>query len=366
MARSRKPDRKLRTGFTTGACATAAAAAAYQALLTGSFPDPVTISLPKGEAAAFPLAEHELTDGVARAAVIKDAGDDPDVTHGALIRATLRRLPAGAGVVFRAGEGIGTVTLPGLPLAVGEPAINPVPRRMMQAAIIGLAEAHGASPDAEITISVPNGERLAARTMNGRLGIKGGLSILGTTGIVIPYSCSAWVHSIESGIDVARALGLAHVAGATGRTSEAAVKAHHGLADNALIDMGDFVGAMLKYLRRHPVPRVTIAGGPAKLAKLAVGHLDLHSKRSRADAGFLAVLARDAGLDDAAVRRIADASSVAQALLAAGDASDRLADTIAEKAREVAAGVLQPSKAPIALDVLVFDREGRLIGRAGP
>jgi cobalt-precorrin-5B (C1)-methyltransferase len=366
MTTARKPEGKLRTGFTTGACATAATYAAYQALVTGAFPDPVTIRLPRGETVDFRLAEHELRNGVARAAVVKDAGDDPDVTHGALIRSTVRRLAPGEGVVFRAGEGVGTVTLPGLPVAVGEPAINPVPRRMMEEAIAALAAAHGVGPDAEVTISIPNGEALATRTMNARLGIKGGLSILGTTGIVVPYSCSAWVHSIESGIDVARALGIQHVAGATGRTSEAAIKAHYGLTESALIDMGDFVGAMLKYLRRHPVPRVTIAGGPAKLAKLAAGSLDLHSKRSRADAGFLAALAREAGLDDETTRRIAAAGSVAQALLAAEEASGRLAGAIAAKARAVAADVLKSSKQPIALDVLVFDRAGRLIGSAGP
>jgi cobalt-precorrin-5B (C1)-methyltransferase len=237
---------------------------------------------------------------------------------------------------------------------------------MMVETIAELAASHGAGADAQVTISIPNGEALAARTMNARLGIVGGLSILGTTGIVIPYSCSAWIHSIERGIDVARALGLQHVAGATGRTSEAAIKAHYELSENALIDMGDFVGGMLKYLRRHPVKRVTIAGGPAKLAKLAAGHLDLHSKRSRADAAFLAALARDAGMNDEFVQRIEAASSVAQALLAAGSEGGKLADAIAAKAREAAAKVLEAASDPITLDVAVFDREGQLIGSAGP
>ncbi len=144
-------------------------------------------------------------------------------------------------------------------------------------------------------ISIPGGEALAAKTLNGRLGIVGGLSILGTTGIVVPYSCSAWIHSIHRGIDVARAAGLTHVAGATGSTSENAVRALHGLPEVALIDMGDFVGGMLKYLRSHPVPRVTIAGGVAKMTKLAQGRLDLHSKRGEVDLALLADFARAAG-----------------------------------------------------------------------
>ena len=155
------------------------------------------------------------------------------------------------------------------------------------------------APDAEIEIAIPGGEKLAERTLNGRLGIVGGLSILGTTGIVVPYSCAAWIDTIHRGIDVARAMGLDHVAGATGSTSEAAVQALYGLSDPALIDMGDFVGGMLKYLRRHPVPRVTVAGGVAKMTKLAQGLLDLHSKRGEIDLAWLADRAGEAGASPA-------------------------------------------------------------------
>src|SRR5258707_10395178 len=222
----------LRRGWTTGACAAAAAHAAFAALLTGRFPDPVTIRLPRGEAPSFPLALAELGEGVARAGIIKDAGDDPDVTQGALIVADLAWAEPGSGISFRAGPGVGTVTRPGLPLAVGEPAINPGPRRMIAAAI---AEFSGTAPppDLVVTVSIPGGEALAAKTMNGRLGIVGGLSVLGTTGIVIPYSCSSWIHSIHSGIDVARAAGIEHLAAATGSTSEAAAARLHHLPDMA-------------------------------------------------------------------------------------------------------------------------------------
>jgi cobalt-precorrin-5B (C1)-methyltransferase len=341
----------LRRGWTTGSCATAAAKAAATALLCGEFPDPVDIPLPGGARAAFALAETSLGAASAMAAVVKDAGDDPDVTHGALIRATVSRGSQGSGITFRAGEGVGTVTRPGLALAPGEPAINPVPRQMIRAA---LAEAGAA--DMTVEIAIPGGERLAEKTLNGRLGIVGGLSVLGTTGVVVPYSCAAWIDTIHRGIDVARASGLDHVAGATGRVSEDAVRALHGLSDVALLEMGDFVGGMLKYLRRHPVARVTVAGGVGKMTKLAQGRLDLHSKRGAADMQALGELAARHG---GAAARVAAANTVAEAFALAGGG---LGDAIAAEAWTVAAAALRP--APIALEVVLFDRAGALVGRA--
>ncbi len=353
------PDRPLRAGWTTGACATAAAKAAFVALATGVFPDPVTITLPRGQQPQFALAEHALADGRASAGVVKDAGDDPDVTHGALVRATVERGPAGSGVAFRAGEGVGTVTRPGLPLAVGEPAINPAPRAMIRA---NLAEAAGgAVPDVVVTIAIPGGAALAARTLNARLGIVGGLSVLGTTGIVVPFSCAAWIHSIHRGIDVARAGGIAHIAAATGSTSEAAVQRWLGLPEIALIDMGDFVGGTLKYLRNHPVARLTLAGGFGKIAKLAQGAMDLHSDRSRVDPAVLGALARDLAAPPALETAIAACDSAGQALALAREAGLPLADAVAARARFVAQAALAGAS---AVDVAVFDRAGALIGHA--
>ena len=356
--------RKLRRGWTTGACATAAAKAAFTALLTGEFPDPVEITLPGGQTVAFALAVNRKDDGTATAGVIKDAGDDPDVTHGALVLATVRRSAAGSGVQFKAGPGVGTVTLPGLPVPPGEPAINPVPRKMMRAEIAEVSRALGHPGDVEIEIAIPHGEEMAAKTLNARLGIVGGLSILGTTGVVIPYSCAAWIASIHNGIDVARATGLTHVAGATGRTSEAAVKALYDLPETALLDMGDFVGGTLKYLRTHPVPRVTIAGGIAKITKLAQGMLDLHSARGRVELGALAEVAREGGGSQDLARRIVDANTTPEAFGLAASKGIYLGDEVAERAWEVAAGVLAGSD--IVLDIVIFDREGKLAGRCQP
>ena len=327
----------LRRGWTTGTCAAAAAKAAYAALVTGEFPDPVEVTLPRGERPSFALAMTRKDGNSATAGVIKDAGDDPDVTHGALVCATVRIGARGAGVTFRAGEGVGTVTRAGLPVAPGEPAINPVPRRMINDAIAEVAAAAGRAADAEVEISIPGGEALAAKTLNGRLGIVGGLSILGTTGIVVPYSCSAWIHSIHSGIDVARAAGLTHIAGATGASSEAGAQKLYGLPEIALIDMGDFVGGMLKYLRRHPVPRVTIAGGVAKMTKLAQGLTDLHSKRGSVDLAVLAELAETAGGSEDLHRRILAANTAAEAFTLAQAEGIALGDKVAAAAQATAA-----------------------------
>ncbi len=353
----------LRHGWTTGACATAATTAAYTALLSGEFPDPVTITLPKGQQPAFALAAEELTERQAMVGIVKDAGDDPDVTHGALIRSTVRRGEPGTGVVFRAGPGVGTVTKAGLPLAVGEPAINPVPRQMIRDAVAEVAARHGGSGDVVVEISVDHGEEIARSTWNPRLGILGGLSILGTTGIVVPYSCSAWIDSIRRGIDVARAAGRTHVAGCTGSTSEKVAVAVHGLPEDALLDMGDFAGAVLKYLKRHPVPRLTVAGGFAKLSKLAAGHLDLHSARSQVDKGYLAGLAREGGADEALVAAVAAANTGLEAVQLCSAAGVPLGDLVAEGARATALGVLVGS--PVAVDVICIDRAGSIVGRAG-
>ncbi|MCY4286781.1 MAG: cobalt-precorrin-5B (C(1))-methyltransferase [Thiotrichales bacterium] len=357
---ARKPSAPLRRGWTTGACATAATKAAWTALLTGEFPDPVRITLPKGQQPAFALATERLDAHSALAGVVKDAGDDPDVTHRALICAEIRRAGAGEGVVFRAGSGVGTVTLPGLPVAVGEPAINPVPRRMMRAVVEEVATTTGTPPDAIVEISVVDGERLAEKTWNPRLGIVGGLSILGTTGVVVPYSCSAWIHSIHRGIDVARAAGYTHVAACTGSTSERAVQTRYGLPDTAMLDMGDFAGGLLKYLRRHPVPRLTIGGGFGKLSKLAMGHMDLHSGRSQVDLARLAAWVRELGGSPELADEVTRANTANQVLHAAGAAGLPLADRVAREARARALSVLDGGT---AIEVMVFDRQGGLVGR---
>ncbi len=357
-----RQERPLRRGWTTGTCAAAAAKAAFAALMTGEFPDPVEVTLPRGERPSFALALTRRDQATASAGIIKDAGDDPDVTHGALIVANVRVGAAGAGVTFRAGEGVGTITRPGLPLPPGEPAINPVPRQMIRDAIAEVAAAAGRPADAEVEVAIPGGAELAAKTLNARLGIVGGLSILGTTGIVVPYSCSAWIHSIHRGIDVARAAGLTHIVGATGASSEAAAQKLYGFPDIALIDMGDFVGGMLKYLRNHPVPRVTIAGGVGKMTKLAQGLTDLHSKRGEVDRTRLASFAEAAGGSAHLRARIMAANNAAEAFMLAQSESIALGDEVARAAQVTAERVVDGRD--IAIEIVLFDRDGALVGHA--
>lgn len=357
----RRPEGELRRGWTTGCCATAATKAAFSAILTGKFAENVTITLPKGEKPTFPLLEPVLSADFAEVGIIKDAGDDPDVTHGAHIRARIRRLPAGSGTVFKAGEGVGTVTKAGLPIPPGEAAINPAPRAMMTGVLADVAAAHGTHPDAEITLSVIGGAEIAKQTWNPRLGIVGGISILGTTGIVHPFSCAAWIASIHRGIDVIRAANLPHAAACTGSTTETAVEKIHGLPDFAFIDMGDFAGGVLKYLRHHPIPRLTLAGGFAKMAKLAEGHLDLHSGRSQIDLGRLAERALALGGDAALAEQIRAGNTAMEALELCTKAGIPIATDIARSAQQVA---LRESDHRIEIELLVFDRKGNLVGSA--
>jgi cobalt-precorrin-5B (C1)-methyltransferase len=256
------------------------------------------------------------------------------------------------GLVFRAGDGVGMVTRPGLPVPVGEPAINPVPRAMITAVVHDMAAVYGVAPDVVITISVPGGAQIALKTWNPRLGIQGGLSILGTTGIVRPFSCAAWIASIHRGIDVARAGGLTHVAGTTGATSERVVQALYGLPDHAMLDMGDFVGGMVKYLRRHPVSRLTVGGGIGKMIKLAQGAMDLHSGRSQVDFVALSRVLSD--------ERMLQMNTALQAYETVGIP---LARWVADAAQD---RLWSELKGLAIVDVVVIDRAGAILAQAGP
>ncbi|MBN3793068.1 cobalt-precorrin-5B (C(1))-methyltransferase [Burkholderia sp. Ac-20353] len=360
----------LRFGYTTGSCATATSLAAARLLLAGSADDAVEIVLPKGQRVMMRLEFCRRTTGTgtgtgaeadsAEAGTIKDAGDDPDVTHGALVFARVA-LATAPGVRFHAGPGVGTVTRAGLTLPVGEPAINPVPREMMTAHLTALAAEHGYAGGFDVTIGVEGGEALALKTMNPRLGIVGGLSILGTTGIVRPFSCSAYIASIHQGIDVARANGVDHLAACTGNASEDAMRAHYRLPDMALIEMGDFAGAVLKHLRRAPVARLSMCGGFGKLSKLAAGHLDLHSRHSSIDLPLLAQWAAEAGASDALQAAMRAANTSQEALKLAQADGVPLGDIVCTQALHVARDIVPAS---VAVEMFAIDRQGRFVGSA--
>jgi len=286
--------RALRTGWTTGTCAAAAAKAAAAALRTGEAQHTVEIPLPSGRRVAFPVGSSRLVrPGRAEAVVVKDAGDDPDVTHGAHLTATVtwRETP---GIELDGGVGVGVVTKPGLGLEVGTPAINPVPRAMITQAV---GEAVDLSVSGvRVVISVPGGERMARKTTNARLGIIGGISILGTTGIVRPFSTASWRASVEQAISVLAAQGETTVVLCTGgRTEQAAMTLLPGLPEVCFIEVGDFTGAALRRAVSCGVRRVVFVGMAGKLAKLAGGVLMTHYTRSKVPHELLAEITRVAG-----------------------------------------------------------------------
>lgn len=289
------PDKPMRSGFTTGACATAVAKGATQLLLTGHVPAQAVVSLPAGFDHSFELIEQELSDGVATCATIKDAGDDPDATHRAKIIAHVswRDEP---GMELDGGIGVGRVTKPGLPVPVGEAAINPVPRRMITEAVTQVLAEHGTARGVRVVISVPDGEEMAKKTLNSRLGILGGISILGTRGVVVPFSTSAYRASVVQAISVAQASGCEHIVLTTGGSSEKyAMKMMPELPEEAFIQMGDFVGFAIKHGKRLGMKRITLVGMPGKFAKVAQGVMMVHSKSAPVDFGFLASVARETG-----------------------------------------------------------------------
>ena len=306
----------LRHGYTTGACAAAAARGAALMLRDQRLVEEVEIGLPAGITAQFRIHGREFTENFASCFVVKDAGDDPDVTHGAEIHARISLVPSSLapavsraerepGVVIEGGVGVGRMTKPGLAVPVGEWAINPVPRRMIEDAVRDVFPPHSLPLTPHVTISIPNGEELARKTLNARLGIIGGLSILGTTGIVRPISAKAWTDTIDAAIDVALACGCASVVLATGRTSELAVQKYLGtgdrdpigpkgpgtgkdLSEEAFVMMGDHVGYALRACAGKGVKRAVLAGQFAKLLKIACGHEQTHVSSSDLDLRTLA------------------------------------------------------------------------------
>ncbi len=353
--------RGLRTGYTTGACATAAALAATRALLTSRPVSSVAISLPTGAAVQFGIVSCTFWADEARCSVIKDGGDDPDVTHGAEIVATVRRRGQ-PGVDLRGGAGVGIVTMPGLGLEIGGPAINPVPRRMIVTAVEAELARLRAGSGLVVEISVPRGEELARRTLNPRLGILGGISILGTTGIVRPYSTAAWRASVEQAIDVAAANGCREIAVTTGGRSERFAQQVLGLPDVALVEMGEFTGHALRRCARRRIERVYVCGMIGKLSKIAQGHLMTHVAGNQVDPTYLAQLAAQGG----ASREVQNAMAAATTARGVQEIAQccgavRFFELVAARA---AAACAHAVKGGLSVDCLLFDFDGTLLARA--
>jgi cobalt-precorrin-5B (C1)-methyltransferase len=341
----------LRSGITTGTCAAAAAKAAALRLVAGTAPAEVAVTLPDGQAIRVPvLYSRGGEDGVAVAAVRKDAGDDPDCTHGLEIVATVA-WEQGQGVSFAAGEGVGRVSKPGLQVPPGEPAINPVPRRMIAAAVRQVTPR-----GVRVEIAVPGGREVARRTFNPRLGIEGGLSILGTSGIVRPYCRKALHDALRCALDVAAACGVRALVLTPGNIGAKAARSLFSLRDEQLVEVGNAWGFVLDLLPAHRFEALLLLGHPGKLAKLAGGQWDTHSSRSDRAADAVA------RLHEEVLGRPAADSPTVEGIFAALPAEERklLADELAGRVRQAVGGRLH---APPA--VVLVNMAGELLGSAG-
>jgi cobalt-precorrin-5B (C1)-methyltransferase len=348
----------LRTGWTTGTCASAAAKAAAQLLRDGPPPPEwVEVGLPSGRRVTFAVEHAALVEKVgAQAVVVKDAGDDPDVTHGAHLTATVC-WAAVPGVELAGGEGVGVVTKPGLGLAVGAPAINPVPRAMITQAVTEVVGERGV----RVVISVPDGERMARKTTNRRLGVLGGISILGTTGIVRPFSTASWRASVVQAVQVAAAQGERTVVLCTGgRTESGAMALLPDLPEVCFIEVGDFTGAALRTAVQHGITRVVFVGMVGKLTKLAAGVLMTHYTRSQVDTGLLGRLTLAVGGPSAVAAEVDAANTARHAyeLWAAAGLLRRAGDALCGRVREVLARF---TDGRIAAEVAMVDFTGRTV-----
>ena len=296
----------LRSGFTTGSCATAATRAALRGLLTRETQHSATITLPDGETVTLPVSSCVFTDSNCTCGVIKDAGDDPDVTNGYTVLSTVS-LTTQPGIQFLPGEGVGTITLPGIGIPVGEPAINQTPRRMITNEIEQLLHSHGLHSGVSVRISVPGGSELAKKTFNPRLGITGGISIIGTSGIVRPFSSEAFVNSIRKEIQVARALGCPSIVINSGAKSENYLRSRFpDLPAQAFIHYGNYIGDTLRLANEEGITHITMGIMIGKAVKLAEGHLDTHSRNVVMNRDFITSLAVESHCHPANIARVAE------------------------------------------------------------
>ncbi|MHB1399771.1 MAG: cobalt-precorrin-5B (C(1))-methyltransferase CbiD [Trichloromonadaceae bacterium] len=348
----------LRHGYTTGACAAAATLGAALMLREQRSVEMVELPLPAGFSASFTLQGQRFCRQSAGCFVVKDAGDDPDVTHGVEVHATVALVEGDSpGVRIEGGVGIGRVTKPGLAVAVSEWAINPVPRRMIQAAIDSVFPQLPAGHQLRVTISIPDGAERSRRTLNERLGILGGLSILGTSGVVRPISHKAWTDTLEVALDVALAAGSSTVVLATGRSSERVAQQQLALAEETFIMMGDHVGYAFEACHRRGFSRIVLAAQFAKLVKIACGHSQTHVHSSSMDLQQLAVWGRRLGLDDIASKQIECANTAREVFLSHPDAALLIAEVVRQALQQL------ERRAPGAqLEILLVDYAGAPAG----
>lgn len=351
---------KLRTGRTTGTCAAAAAMAGTIFLLTGHRPDEIKVPLPPGGHLLAPIERYEPDNGDVRVTVIKDGGDDPDATHGCEIQAVvsidgLARGPVS--VTIDGGRGVGRATLPGLPIAVGAAAINPEPLKQIETAVLHSAP-NMATGRITVLVEVPEGEAIARKTMNPRLGIEGGISILGTQGVVKPYSHDSWKATIDEGLDVAHAQGITHAVFTTGRRSERFfLKTHPDMPKLALIQAADFFEHAMQSAAERGFTHATWSIFFGKLTKQAQGLAYTHAKTHPVDFDQLADRCAEAGVEGVLLPEIRRANTAVQVLGMLYDTPVRntLIRLLANRAKTAAETF---SGDQVTVNYVVFDFEG--------
>ena len=351
----------LRCGYTTGACAAAAAQAAAIVLLRQEVISQVQVGLPGANEVNFKVNRCVFDRNQALCSVIKDAGDDPDITHGAEIRATVSWKDE-PGINISGGKGVGVVTKPGLEIPVGLAAINPVPRQMIERSVRKVTQNKLNGRGIQITISVPGGGKLARKTLNPRLGIVDGISILGTTGIVIPYSVEAYTICISQSLDVAVACGCQQAVLTTGRRSEKFAQSELALADECFVQAGDFIGYSLEECVRIHLAKAIIWGMTGKVSKLAAGHLYTNVSDSKVDIGFLTEVAASCGVPKGKLNDLkaaVTANHLRRMLPSAyvREFCDKLCRLAAVKCRDKTGGKLE-------VECVMSDYEGTILGRA--
>jgi cobalt-precorrin-5B (C1)-methyltransferase len=353
----------LRTGYTTGTTATAATKGALYALINGKPTEQVTVSLPKGRMATLKIAwTNSENNGKVTCAAIKDGGDDPDATHGAEICSTVSFSKSATNIHIDGGKGVGRVTKPGLGLEIGKAAINPIPMKMLEQVVQEVAREQLEKQGVNVVISVPNGEEIAKKTDNPRLGILGGISILGTTGLVLPYSTASFAASIRQGLDVATAMGADTVVLTTGGRSEDFAKELFKLPDHCFIQMGDFAGYSIKQsANKFALRKVIIAGFIGKLTKMAMGIKQTHVAGSHVDMEFMARLAAECEAPPKVVEEIGSANTarhVSEIIKKNNIVNyyDHVCKKVYEQMNEHAKGKLQ-------IQVILFEFDGIVIGR---
>lgn len=361
MSETDKSGQKLRTGFTTGTCATAAAKAALVSIITKKRIESIEVLLPKDKRITINVASCRFDNNTARCSVIKDGGDDPDVTHGAEIIADLQITDHSGQIEIDGGIGVGRVTKPGLGLQIGSAAINPTPKKMLIQNLTEIGKEILQKNGIRVIVSVPKGAEIAPKTDNPRLGIMGGISILGTTGIVVPYSTASFAASIRQSLDVTIAMGDNTVVLTTGGRSEDYARKEISLSDHCFVQMGDFSGYTIQQCAKKSIKTAHVAGFVGKLTKIAMGIKQTHVKGSKVDMDFLADLAKDCNANNKTIDEIKKANTArhVQEIII----ENKIDGFFVALCKMAYVQMRMHSENKVELKVILFDFDGSILGR---